>query len=1027
MSFFPRTVRLTQLMLLSGAMSASFAATSPSASRSYIVLLKEAPAASYRGGVAGFAATQVPEGQKLNARAAAVQAYRAHLAGEQQKLISSLGPVKLLHRYNVAFNGFSAVLTEAQAKKLRANSAVSSVLADERREATTITTPLFLGLDGPGGVWTKKVQGVLEKGENVIVAVVDSGIQPENPAFYDHVDANGTPVKTGGTLAYQPLPAGQYSGTCTTGAGFTADSCNNKLIGAQVFSAGYQQAVAQGAVTPFLNFYDVPRDEVGHGSHTLSTAGGNANAPAYTSAGIYVGTTSGMAPRARVATYKALFGTIAADGSLGGNGFNSDLVAAIDQAVADGVDVINYSISGSQTNLLDPVEVAFLNATAAGVFVAASAGNSGPGNQVAHNSPWLTTVAASTHDRQFIADLSLGNGTGPYTGASFDPAALPSASMVLSSDIPAAGVPVANANLCFLNSLDSTKAVGKIVVCDRGTNARVEKSQEVARVGGVGMVLINPSANTVVADFHSVPTVHLDAPSRTAVRNYVTSSGASATGAISARYQAPNVVAPIMASFSSRGPNLAELSVMKPEITAPGVDVIASVTYAQQSQADHDAILAGTLVPSPVVESYQGTSMSTPHIAGIAALIKQAHPNWPPAQIKSAMVTSTTGVKLASGAPDTNPNGYGAGHVNPRGAADPGLVYPINPADYLSFLCGANWLAADDANCLAFGSAAPSNLNLPTVAADVPGTLTIKRHVRNVGTGPAIYSASATVPGFVATVTPPTLSLAKNEVAAFTLTLKTNGAALNTGVFGNLSWTDGAHVVTSPVLARARALSAPAVLSSTAATGSAKFKVAYGFDGATSALVTGLKPATRTAGTVALNAQVCFNISVPADALVVRAALYNADTSGNGGDDLDMTLLNPSGTTVASSGGATADELVSVTAPVAGTYKACVQGYNPVGGSSNFTLSSWVLSAADAGGSLAVTGLPTTVAVADQASVKASWSGLANLRYLGGIRYAKGDGSTVGTTLLTVEPNAPSLTLGASDMSARKARIAASR
>lgn len=1025
----PKTARLVQALLLAGLVSASVAAPKAGAPRSYIVQLKEAPAATYAGEVAGYVATQVPEGERLDANSEPVKAWRGHLAGQRAKVLASLGgKFKLLHQYDLTFNGFAATLTEAQVAKLRASGLVANVLPDEQREALTISTPHFLGLDGPSGVWAKKVKGAHVNGEGVIIAVIDSGIQPENPAFYDHVDANGTPVKTGGTLAYDPLPSGRYKGTCTTGPGFPADSCNNKLIGAQVFSAGYQAVAAAGNIQPFYDFYDVPRDEVGHGSHTLSTAGGNANAPAYTSSGYAVGVTSGMAPRARLATYKALFGTIS-NGSLGGNGYNSDLVAAIDKAVADGVDIINYSISGSQTNLLDPVEQAFLNASNAGVFVSASAGNSGPGNQVAHNSPWVTTVAASTHDRQYIADLSLGDGSGPYTGASFDLSALPAAKMVLSSDIPAAGVPVANANLCYLNSLDSTKAVGKIVVCDRGNNDRVEKSQEVARVGGVGMVLINPTPNNVKADFHSVPTVHLDSGARTAVRNYVANSGANATGAISARYQAPNVIAPVMASFSSRGPNLAEPSVMKPDITAPGVDVIASVTYAQQSQADHDAILAGTLVPSPVVESYQGTSMSSPHIAGIAALIKQAHPNWSPAAIKSALITSATGVKLSSGEADTDANGYGAGHVNPAGALNPGLIYGANAKDYVRFMCGANWLASDDDKCVSDGEMVPTNLNLPTFAVDVPGSLTIKRRVRNVGKSSAVYSSSVNVPGFIATVSPATLSLAKGEKAEFTLTLKSSGATMDTGVYGSLTWTDGTHVVRSPVLARARLLGAPAMLSSSKADGKSKFNVSYGFAGATSALVSGLKAASRATGTVGQGGTTCFDLSVPANALVVRAALYNSDTSGNGGDDLDLTLVAPNGASVAYSGGSSSNEVVGITAPSAGTYKACVYGYAPAGGgASNFTLSSWVISSADAGGSLKVTGVPSDVAVGDVAKVKASWSGLAAGRYLGAIGYLNGDGTTVGTTLLSVEPGMSVVTATASNgPTAQKAKLMARR
>jgi subtilisin family serine protease len=1012
-----KSLKLCHALMLAGVMSASVAAPTQGA-RTYIVQLKSAPAATYTGSVAGLAATQVPEGERLKADAPHVKAYRSHLQKEQQAVLATVGaPVKVLHRYDLVFNGFAALLTPAQVKKLQASGQVRAVVPDEVREATTVSTPHFLGLDIAGGVWSQFRKGALDKGEDVIVAVVDSGIQPESPAFYDRVDADGTPVKTGGTLAYGPPPA-KWAGSCTTGAGFPADACNNKLIGAKVFSAGFLAAKPPNAFA--YNFYDVPRDEGGHGTHTLSTAGGNAGAPAVTGVGNLIGSTSGIAPRARVASYKALFGVIDLNRALSGSGYNSDLVAAIEQAVADGVDVINYSVSGSQTNLLDPVEMAFFDASAAGVFVAASAGNSGPANQVAHPSPWLTTVAASTHDRSMVADLGLGDGSS-YTGASFNGTALPATAMVLSSDIAAQGVPQSNANLCLLNSLDSAKAAGKVVVCDRGTNARVEKSAEVKRVGGVGMVLINPSANTLVADFHSVPTVHLPNTQRTAVRSYVSAGGA--TGGLGKAYQATGVIAPVMAGFSSRGPNLADDNVMKPEITAPGVDVIASVAFIQTSQADHNGILNGTLVPNPVVDSYQGTSMSSPHIAGVAALVKQAHPSWSPAAIKSAIVTTATGVKLSNGTADTDLYGYGAGHVNPNGAVDPGLIYESGPVDHYRFLCGAGWVSPAESNCTSLGMMEPGNLNLPTFSVEVAATTTVKRAVKNVGGSAATYTATASVPGFDVVVSPSTLSLADGEKGNYTVTLTANGAPADTRVFGTLTWSDGVHNVTSPVQARSISIGAPGLLSSTAASGNLHFRTTYGFAGATSTVVEGLKPANRSAGTVAVGNSTCFSVEAPADTLALRAALYDADTSGQGQDDLDLEVYDSAGNLVASSGGATATELVTLSLPGADTYQACVVGYAPQGGSSDFTLSTWVLSAGDTGGSLKVKGLPTAVTGGDEYKLLASWSGLtAGTRYLGGLRYLQGDGSTAGATLLAVEPSAMAVTGRGSEMTAAKVR-----
>ena len=228
-----------------------------------------------------------------------------------------------------------------------------------------------------------------------------------------------------------------------------------------------------------------------------------------TGAAAVFGSISGIAPRARIAAYKVCWETGA-----GGSCFNSDSVAAIDQAVADGVDVINFSISGSQTSFRDPVEVAFLFAADAGVFVSASAGNAGPASStVAHPSPWLTTVAAGTHDRNYDAVLTLGNGT-TVTGSSVNQVATGPAPFVYAGDVGLPGADPTQVILCYSsadggNVLDPAKVAGKIVLCDRGVTARVNKSLAVKEAGGIGMVLANTSANTLNAEVHSVPTVHV--------------------------------------------------------------------------------------------------------------------------------------------------------------------------------------------------------------------------------------------------------------------------------------------------------------------------------------------------------------------------------------------------------------------------------------------------------------------------------------------------------------------------------------
>ena len=388
--------------------------------------------------------------------------------------------------------------------------------------------------------------------------------------------------------------------------------------------------------------------------------------------GLSVGDVSGMAPAARIAVYKALWQQPGG----GGSGSTVDLVAAIDDAVADGVDVINYSISGSTTSFIDPVELAFLSAADAGVFVAASAGNSGPGaSTVAHNSPWVTTVAASTHDRSYTKTVTLGNGTS-YSGIGLG-GAVASTGLVDATTAGKAGVPAGNAEVCLLNSLDPAKVTGKIVLCKRGVNGRTEKSMAVRDAGGVGMIQYNDPDNSVNADFHFVPSIHVDRAAGLAIKAYAATAGA--TAALSAGVTGI-ARAPEMAAFSSAGPARAgNGNLLKPDITAPGADVIAAVAPPGNNGNSWDA--------------YSGTSMSSPHIAGLAALLIDKNPKWSPIWVKSALMT-TAGQKDNTGAPiqragrDATPLDFGAGHVQPAASFNPGLVYDSGYADWVRFLCG---------------------------------------------------------------------------------------------------------------------------------------------------------------------------------------------------------------------------------------------------------------------------------------------------------------------------------------------------
>jgi len=1006
--------------------------------RTYIVQLGDAPAVTYQGGVPGLPATQPKPGARFDARTLDAQAYFGYLDAQQRAVAASVTGAPVIANYNAVFNGFAAQLTPAEVSALRANPKVVEIFEDPARELDTISTPRFLGLTAPGGLWSQlDGLGRAVKGEDMVIAVVDGGIWPENPSFADRVDASGVPTFAGGTLVYGPPPV-TFTGGCVAGEGFNpAMHCNNKLVGAKYYNAGF---LATGFPKNWSEFYS-PRDSVGgvlahggHGDHTASTAAGNSLAPVVIS-GIPFGPASGMAPRARVAAYKVCWTfdfPAATDGTGSRNScFTSDLMKAIDDAVKDGVNVINYSISGSQTSVNDPVEQAFYRAALAGVFVAASAGNDGPLNQVAHISPWISTVAASTHDRVLQADVTLGNGA-KYSGASINITPLPSTPLIRAEDGAFAGADLSKVTLCYSAAsnggaavLDPAKVAGKIVICTRGTTARVDKSLAVAQAGGVGMIMRDNGAG-LVAEVHSVPTVHVTSADGLAIQAYAASlTGTSDMGAF---YAGTTANAPVMANFSSRGPNQGDSNVLKPDLTAPGVDVIAAVTPAL-TMAQRDAVANGTLVPGPDWASYQGTSMSSPHVAGLALLLKQAHPTWSPAAIKSALMTTAYST-LNDGLPGAQngllPWAQGAGHVDPNKAQNPGLVYDAGKADFVKYQCKVNKNAVPAADCVTYGTLDETyNLNLPSITAGtVVGSVTVTRSVTNVGASSATYTAAASVPGFSTVVTPASLTLAPGETKSFTVKLTGTGAVEGVWQFGTLTWSDGLHTVRSPVQARmGKAITAPAEVIANTLSGTRLITVKTAFAGRMGSAKGGLKDATLEApvtlspgqlGSAALKA-ICtagadtanvkvHNVTIPAGTVVTRFALRDQDTGSPGVDDFDLSILAPDGTFIYS-GNFPSNEAVQIASPPAGAYKVCVTSYDTAAGApSTYRLSSWVVTTADTGGNFNAL-LPSTVYSGGTSTVGLSWSGLTTgKRYLGAVQFKDLSGVVQATTVLRVEP-----------------------
>jgi subtilisin family serine protease len=993
------------------------AALSADSTQTYIVQMLPNPVVTYAGGISGLPATKPGKGKKIDPSSSDVTKYADYLKGKHDQALSHVGGGQKLYDYVYSLNGFAAKLTEDQATRLSAQKNVLAVSPDEIQTIQTSTTPHFLGLDVKGGLWDQLggvSKGGLNKGagEDEVIGVIDSGVWPESQSFSDRKldgsSGNNYPHKVTG-----------FSGACQTGEQWSASNCNNKLISARYFNAaqGGNEGINEDLPWEFTS----PRDYNGHGTHTSSTAGGNFGVqPTGDAAAAGFTAISGMAPRARIAAYKALWSS--QDGSAA-SGSIADIVQAIDQAVADGVDVINYSVGPSTPppNFISPEQVSFLNAAAAGIFVSAAAGNEGPGAGTVKNpGPWITTVAAGTHNRASLGSVTLGNNT-TINGASSGKAVGP-APFVEAKAVGVAGANATRLAQCYSADanagtavLDPAKVAGKIVLCDRGGNARTDKSLAVKNAGGIGMVLVNTSPNSLNADIHFVPTVHVDDTHFTELHTYAATAGATAK--INQSQTVFNAPAPQIAAFSSRGPQVAGAGdLLKPDVMAPGVDVLAAVSPA----ADHGRLF----------DLLSGTSMATPHVAGVAALLKQLHPDWSPVAVKSALMTSAYDMVDAAGntANSSDPAvifAEGAGHIKPNSAADPGLVFDSNVFDWLAFLCGTKDIT-DSKFCGppsagGVGTIDPSDLNMASIAiGDLAGKQTVTRSVTNVGSKTATYNASVSAPaGVTVDVSPSSLTIAQGETKSFTVTLTRTTAALTTYVGGHLTWSDGTHNARLPLVVRPVALAAPAEVTFNTAAGPVSWDVKTGYEGILNATVRGLVAANTHAWTVAQDPDQSWTgcgdtqgtalvpVTVPAGATIARIGIYE-DAIAPQGNDLDLFICSGNSLVGVSADGDSNEEVTFTfaaprTTPL--TLTAYVNGFAVVngnnGGTASGTLFDWSVPATDAGNTtLAITPAGNTT-IGGTKTITATFAGLAAVtRYMGAVDY--NNGSPIGRTIVRV-------------------------
>lgn len=997
----------------------------PAVRKVYIVQLAAPSAVEYQAAQLtksgrGVAGAPRPRFDKSNP---AVENYAAGLMAEQDKVLQRVPDAQLIYRYRYGLNGFAASMQPGEAHKLENMRGVLHVWEDEIRPLARSDTLEFLGLfDSDTGLRGKS--GL--DGEGIVIGVIDSGIAPNHPALKDTREADRPRWCSGGWAENSLLgrwlchrfdkladvllfdPPQNWSGACVPGARFTASDCNNKLIGARYFSAGAEDTgpLDQDEVMSAL-------DVDGHGTHTATTAAGNrVKASIF---GAYIGRIEGVAPRARIAVYKACW---LRPGDQRASCNTSDLANAIDAAVADGVDIINYSVGSSMSEITAPDDIALMAAAKAGVFTVVAAGNEGPNLGTIGSpagGPWVITAAASTHDGHTslealeIKSPPVVAGRYAIKEANFTPTLAErgpiEADLVLVDDqdetLDGGGAgTTSDACQTITNGAD---VADKVALVQRGGCDFDVKIAHAADAGAVAVVVYNIAGDPIVMNgstgLSDIPAVMLGQADADLILAEIdagsTVSASLDAGLLLEESQDGNT----MASFSARGPGPVG-DILKPDVTAPGVNVLAGFTpgAANSTHGEYFAYLSGT-------------SMSAPHVAGVAALLMQAHPDWSPAALKSAlMTTARQSVSASDGDEAATPFDFGAGHVVPNDAIDPGLVYVVTDDEYDAFACGTASPGISQERCDDLAAAGMSfegaDLNQASIAvARLADTRTVKRRVTNPGETTGSYTAELEPPvGVRVEVVPSSLTVPPGESASFEVTFTYESGPLDLWRFGSLTWRNDEHSVYSPIAIRPISVNAPAQVTDFGASGTLTFPVEFGYTGSYSPGVHGLRlplvinafvdnDPTKTYSFRTSNGVTAHLIDVPAGEAYLRFALFDYYTDGN--DDLDMYVYycadNVNCSKVGESGGPTSEEEVDILLPAGGRYAVLIHGFetDPAAGGpgANYSLFGWSFGLDDDQGNMTASG-PAYVNAGSTEDVTVNWQGLLpDSIYLGGISH----------------------------------------